>query len=319
MRTKRAAGAAVLLTGSMLLTACGGGGGGGGGDTSADGGGTFSVFIQEPENPLVPGNTGETEGGQVVDALWTGLVEYDRETNQPVYTGVAESIESDDQTTWTVNLKDGWTFHDGTPVTAQNYVDTWNYVANSENAQQNSYFFSTIEGYEDLQAEEGGSPAATEMSGLRVIDDTTFEVTLSAPYAQWPTTVGYTAFFPLPQAFFDDPEGFGEQPVGNGPFRADEAFQEGQGITLTGANHVIHADRWWNPAVEDQATDRVHRIGQNKTVYVYRILVSNTLEERIDELLTEKRGIADRIIGAATEGARRWSRDELIEILRPFE
>ena len=233
MRTKRAAGAAVLLTGSMLLTACGGGGGGGGGDTSADGGGTFSVFIQEPENPLVPGNTGETEGGQVVDALWTGLVEYDRETNQPVYTGVAESIESDDQTTWTVNLKDGWTFHDGTPVTAQNYVDTWNYVANSENAQQNSYFFSTIEGYEDLQAEEGGSPAATEMSGLRVIDDTTFEVTLSAPYAQWPTTVGYTAFFPLPQAFFDDPEGFGEQPVGNGPFRADEAFQEGQGITLT--------------------------------------------------------------------------------------
>ena len=233
MRTKRAAGAAVLLTGSMLLTACGGGGGGGGGDTSADGGGTFSVFIQEPENPLVPGNTGETEGGQVVDALWTGLVEYDRETNQPVYTGVAESIESDDQTTWTVNLKDGWTFHDGTPVTAQNYVDTWNYVANSENAQQNSYFFSTIEGYEDLQAEEGGSPAAAEMSGLRVIDDTTFEVTLSAPYAQWPTTVGYTAFFPLPQAFFDDPEGFGEQPVGNGPFRADEAFQEGQGITLT--------------------------------------------------------------------------------------
>ena len=109
MRTKRAAGAAVLLTGSMLLTACGGGGGGGGGDTSADGGGTFSVFIQEPENPLVPGNTGETEGGQVVDALWTGLVEYDRETNQLVYTGVAESIESDDQTTWTVNLKDGWT------------------------------------------------------------------------------------------------------------------------------------------------------------------------------------------------------------------
>src|SRR5690606_18897163 len=68
----------------------------------------------------------------------------------------------------------------------------------------------------------------------------------------------------------------------------------GHGITLTGANHVIHADRWWNPAIEDQATDRVHRIGQDKTVYVYRILVSNTLEERIDELLTEKRGIADR-------------------------
>lgn len=93
----------------------------------------------------------------------------------------------------------------------------------------------------------------------------------------------------------------------------------GHGITLTGANHVIHADRWWNPAIEDQATDRVHRIGQDKTVYVYRILVSNTLEERIDELLTEKRGIADRIIGAASNGDRRWTREELIEILRPFE
>ena len=233
MRTKRIAGASVALTGSLLLTACGGGDGGSGDAAAEQGGGTFSVYIGEPENPLLPGNTGETEGGQVVDALWTGLVEYDRETNEPVYTGVAESIESEDQTTWTVNLKDGWTFHDGSPVTAQSYVDAWNYVANSENAQGNSYFFSTVEGYEDLQAEEGEKPAATEMSGLRVIDDRTFEVTLSEPYAQWPTTVGYTAFFPMPEAFFEDPEGFGEQPIGNGPFKADEAFQEGQGITLT--------------------------------------------------------------------------------------
>ena len=93
----------------------------------------------------------------------------------------------------------------------------------------------------------------------------------------------------------------------------------GYGITLTGANHVIHADRWWNPAVEDQATDRVHRIGQEKTVYVYRILVEGTLEERIDKLLTEKRGLSDRIVGEAAAGARRWTREELIEILRPFE
>ena len=234
MRTKRIAGTSVVLTGALLLTACGGGGGGeGGGDAAADGGGTFSVYIGEPENPLLPGNTGETEGGQVVDALWTGLVEYDRESNEAVYTGVAESIESDDQTTWTVNLKDGWTFHDGTPVTAQSYVDSWNYVANSENAQGNSYFFSNVEGYDALQGKDGASPTATEMSGLRVVDEQTFEVTLSEPYAQWPTTVGYTAFFPMPEAFFEDPEGFGEQPVGNGPFKADEAFQEGQGITLT--------------------------------------------------------------------------------------
>ncbi len=69
------------------------------------------------------------------------------------YTGVADSIESDDSTTWTVKLKDGWTFHDGTPVTAASFVDAWNYTALSTNAQGGSYFFANVEGYDDLQAE----------------------------------------------------------------------------------------------------------------------------------------------------------------------
>lgn len=93
----------------------------------------------------------------------------------------------------------------------------------------------------------------------------------------------------------------------------------GYGINLTSGNHVIHADRWWNPAVEDQATDRVHRIGQDKTVYVYRILVEGTLEERIDQLLTSKRGMADQIIGAAKRRVRRWTREELLALLKPLD
>jgi oligopeptide transport system substrate-binding protein len=225
------------LSGAMLLSACGGGDDDGGGSAAGGGGGaggTYSFFIQEPENPLVPGNTTETEGGQVVDSLWTGLVEYDAETGEAVYTGVAESIESEDQQTWTVTLKDGWTFHDGSPVNAQSFIDAWNYTANSANAQGNSYFFGNVAGYDQLQAAEtGGQPAATEMSGLRQIDDLTFEVQLSAPYAQWPTTTGYTAFYPLPPSFFEDPAGFGEQPVGNGPFQADEPFQPGVGFSVT--------------------------------------------------------------------------------------
>jgi len=92
-----------------------------------------------------------------------------------------------------------------------------------------------------------------------------------------------------------------------------------QGINLTSANHVIHADRWWNPAVEDQATDRVHRIGQNKVVYVYRIMVQGTLEERIEKLLENKRKIADQIVNAVGAGARRWTKDELLELLRPLD
>src|SRR3712207_2459744 len=104
----------------MLLSACGGGDDDGGGAAGGGGdGGSFSIYIGEPENTLLPGNTNETEGGQVLDSLFTGLVDYDAETNEAVFTGVAESVESDDQTTWTVTLKDGWTFHDGSPVNAQ--------------------------------------------------------------------------------------------------------------------------------------------------------------------------------------------------------
>lgn len=93
----------------------------------------------------------------------------------------------------------------------------------------------------------------------------------------------------------------------------------GHGINLTSANHVIHADRWWNPAVEDQATDRVHRIGQDKTVYVYRILVEDTLEERIDTLLINKRAMASSILSAATAATSSWTREELLELLKPID
>jgi len=93
----------------------------------------------------------------------------------------------------------------------------------------------------------------------------------------------------------------------------------GYGITLTAANHVIHFDRWWNPAIEDQATDRVHRIGQSKTVYVHRTLVSGTLEEKIAMLLDRKRDLADRIVGAAIGQPMHWTREELLELLKPLE
>jgi len=92
----------------------------------------------------------------------------------------------------------------------------------------------------------------------------------------------------------------------------------GHGINLIAANHVIHVDRWWNPAIEDQATDRVHRIGQVKTVYVYKILTEGTLEEKIDLLIEKKRGISDKVIGAATKGELKWTREELLEILEPI-
>ncbi len=72
----------------------------------------------------------------------------------------------------------------------------------------------------------------------------------------------------------------------------------GTGLTLTRANHVIHFDRWWNPAVENQATDRAYRIGQSKAVFVHKMVTMGTLEERIDELIESKKKLADEIVGS---------------------
>ena len=72
----------------------------------------------------------------------------------------------------------------------------------------------------------------------------------------------------------------------------------GVGITLTKANHVFHFDRWWNPAVEDQATDRAFRIGQKKNVFVHKFIALGTLEERIDQMIEDKKKVASAIVGS---------------------
>ena len=89
----------------------------------------------------------------------------------------------------------------------------------------------------------------------------------------------------------------------------------GLGLNLTAADYVIHMDPWWNPAVEDQATDRAHRIGQTRPVTLYRLIVRNTIEERIVALHRHKRDIADKILEGA-DVAGRLSSDELLALLR---
>ncbi|MFO8060879.1 MAG: DEAD/DEAH box helicase [Bacillota bacterium] len=90
----------------------------------------------------------------------------------------------------------------------------------------------------------------------------------------------------------------------------------GTGLNLTRANHVFHYDRWWNPAVEDQATDRAFRIGQDRDVYVHKFIVAGTLEERIDRIMEEKLKVADSVIGSGERWLTEMSAHELKEILR---
>ena len=89
----------------------------------------------------------------------------------------------------------------------------------------------------------------------------------------------------------------------------------GTGLNLTAATQVLHYDRWWNPAVEDQATDRAHRIGQLRTVEVHKLVTAGTLEERIDALLSSKRELASRIVGAGESWVTELGDDDLQELL----
>ena len=75
----------------------------------------------------------------------------------------------------------------------------------------------------------------------------------------------------------------------------------GTGLNLTAANHVFHYDRWWNPAVEDQATDLAYRIGQKRAVQVHKLVCAGTVEEKIGRLLEQKRELAAKVVGAGEQ------------------
>ncbi|MEX2505010.1 MAG: helicase-related protein, partial [Egicoccus sp.] len=85
---------------------------------------------------------------------------------------------------------------------------------------------------------------------------------------------------------------------------------------LTAANHVIHYDRWWNPAVEDQATDRAFRIGQRRDVVVRKLVCAGTLEERISQLIERKKDLAERVVGTGEGWLTELSVDELREVIQ---
>jgi SNF2 family DNA or RNA helicase len=89
----------------------------------------------------------------------------------------------------------------------------------------------------------------------------------------------------------------------------------GTGLTLTAANHVFHYDRWWNPAVENQATDRAFRIGQTKQVQVHKFICAGTLEDKIDEMIEAKKSVAEAIVGAGEDWLTELNTSQLRDLL----
>jgi oligopeptide transport system substrate-binding protein len=222
MRIVTSAAAAALL--ALVLGGCGG--------RATTDGQVVSIGIGEPKS-LLPTSANEANGSQVLAALFTPLVDYDAEL-RPVPLA-AESITSQDNRTWTIRLRPGWTFHNGEPVTADAYINAWNAGAYGPNAHDANYFFQKIEGYAALNpADARTPPAAKKLSGLVRKDDLTFEVTLSEPYVNFKSMLGYTVFYPLPLAAFKDvannvvDPAFQEAPIGQGPFRMQGSWQHDQ-------------------------------------------------------------------------------------------
>jgi SNF2 family DNA or RNA helicase len=89
----------------------------------------------------------------------------------------------------------------------------------------------------------------------------------------------------------------------------------GVGLNLTRANHVFHFDRWWNPAVENQATDRVFRIGQTRNVQVHKFVCTGTLEEKIHDLIESKKALAEQVVSAGEDWLTALDTDQLRNLL----
>ncbi len=212
MKKKALAFAAAACAMGMLLSGCGASN-----DTASDGGNIITAYASEPQNPLIPGNTNETGGGKPIDLLFSRLISFDAQGNAS--NEVAESVEANsDATQYTIKIKSGWKFTDGTAVTAESFTKAWSYVANAKNALLCSSFFSTIKGYDELQ-DVDNLTGDEQLEGLTVVSDTEFTVDLNQSDSVFAIKIGYSAFAPLPESFYDDPEAFGESPVGNGPYK----------------------------------------------------------------------------------------------------
>ena len=116
----------------------------------------------EPPNPLIPTGTNDSQGGRILDRLFAGLMSYDAAGHPSPE--VAQLIDTADNVDYRIILKPGWTFTDGSPVTAHSFVDAWNYGALSTNAQLQQSFFSPIQGFDAVAGlTRDGKPTATTM------------------------------------------------------------------------------------------------------------------------------------------------------------
>lgn len=231
---------AMVLVGAMgLIVGCGGtttttAGPGGETSTTASGeqavaGGTLNYYINEPAF-IDPVNVQESEGTQVANAVFDSLVAFDAKTSALVPAAAEKWEANADATVWTFHLRQGAKFHDGTDVKAGDFKYAWERICNPANKSEISYHLAAVKGYDEMQADP---PTATELSGVKVVDDYTLEVTLSYAFGDFEYVVGHPALAPVPKAAVEkDPKAFADMPIGNGPFKMAEPWKHDQYVKV---------------------------------------------------------------------------------------
>ena len=264
-----------LAAGSLaFLAACGqkGDGAGSGDAPATDGGKTLNYYINNPVC-IDPYNVQEDQGTQVEFQLFDTLMQFDFENNE-LKGLAAESFDvNEDATEFTFHLVEGAKFHNGDPVTAQDFVRGWTRLVSPNSAisteygpSEISYHLSVVEGYDALVNGE-----TDEFSGLSCPDDNTLVVKLSSAYADFAYIASHPALSPVPACAEEDAKNFYLAPVGNGPFmmKPDTKWEDGQYIDI-----VKFDDYYGEPA----KIDGVHFIIQKDVETAYKEFQAGNLD-----------------------------------------
>jgi oligopeptide transport system substrate-binding protein len=283
---------ALVVASALTLAACGGSDGGG--DAAASGGasgGTYSIGLQTPQD-LTPSNCYDLYCANILQGITTGLYTFKTEGSSmsTVGTPLLKSVTtSDGGTTYVIEINSGSKFTNGEAVTAQTFVDTWNFTANGGNGQQLGFVFGpsqlNVVGY-DKVADEKSTDG--KMSGLKATSDTTIEMTLAAPMGQ-PLFENYLAgpqVLPMPSVAFEDIVAFNKQPIGNGPYMMKEPW------STTAATLVRNPDYAYTPGKADQIDFRFYADANAE----WADLQANNLDV-VSNLPTEALATASTVLG----------------------
>jgi oligopeptide transport system substrate-binding protein len=187
----------------------------------------LNVAISEP-NSLDPMRVQDPASVLIARQLYEGLTRWDA-AGERVEPAVAEEIEvSDDAKTFTFTLRDDATFHNGDPVTAQDFAFAFNRIALKRNGADISYLLELVRGFDDVNA----FGDAKSLRGIKTPDDKTLVIELSDPYANFPSALTHPSLVPLPEEAFEASDDFSSEPIGNGPFEMAQPFELSAPVVL---------------------------------------------------------------------------------------